>query len=360
MNFFSNGTKNFEIKLSPSSKGKSTPPRVSGFKFPFLIFAFSVFWVPKIVFGAVHSVQDISEKNDGDFLLASDINSILKTISGIFFDDASEILEVAGTVKATDFIKSDGTGIGGASFENVFESGQNVGIGTTNPLKKLDIAGDIQFNYNSLIAGFNSSLDSNYDHIWVNDGDQVYGGNAIGNWVFAHDSRYKAAGNSALVAGNVWMRGSTFDNYFAGNVGIGTNNPASKLEVNGDIKANNFLKSDGQPVIISNENDKDVRLCAGHTPIGSSDWQPYNSDNGEIYIDVDTSHCNFTQTPIYISNLAGDSWNWRATGGSSPYFRTKNSFRIYLDFTGLNEHRALSKSFANDQDWHITWMAVGR
>ena len=164
-------------------------------------------------------------------MLASEINTILKTISGIFFDDASEILEVAGTVKATDFIKSDGTVIGGANFENVFENGENVGIGTSTPLKKLDVAGDLQFNYNALIAGFDSSIDSNYDHIWVNDGEQVYGGNAIGNWVFAHDSEYKAPGNSALVAGNVWMRGSTFDNYFAGNVGIGTTSPTSKLEI---------------------------------------------------------------------------------------------------------------------------------
>ena len=155
---------------------------------------------------------------------------------------------------------------------------------------------------------------------------------------------------------SAWSRYPTENNIDTANyIAVGENGTTFTP---GSIRANDFLKSDGQPVIISNENDKDVRLCAGHTPIGSSDWQTYHTD--EIYIDVDTSHCNFTQTPIYISNLAGESSNWRTTGGSSPYKRTNNSFRIYLDITGPEAGRALSKSFANDRDWHITWMAVGR
>ena len=90
-------------------------------------------------FAAVHSVGDIPQKGEGDFLLASEINTILNTISGIFFDDASKILEVAGTVKATEFIKSDGTAIGGSTFDNIFENGEKVGIGINNPSQKLDI-----------------------------------------------------------------------------------------------------------------------------------------------------------------------------------------------------------------------------
>ena len=155
---------------------------------------------------------------------------------------------------------------------------------------------------------------------------------------------------------SAWSRYPTENNIDTANyIAVGENGTTFTP---GSIRANDFLKSDGQPVIISNENDKDVRLCAGHTPIGSSDWQTYHTD--EIYIDVDTSHCNFTQTPIYISNLAGDSWNWRTTGGSSPYYRTKNSFRIYLEFISVNDHQPLSKNFANERDWHITWMAVGK
>ena len=40
-------------------------------------------------FAAVHSVGSIPQKAEGDFLLAGEINTILKTISGIFFDDSN-------------------------------------------------------------------------------------------------------------------------------------------------------------------------------------------------------------------------------------------------------------------------------
>ena len=249
-------------------------------------------------FAAVHSVGSIPQKAEGDFLLAGEINTILKTISGIFFDDSngnvgigvsnpSAPLEIQSggdkkkglLIRGTDQVGSLENSMARIGFTDkegnlrlsmfydtdngdlddsvnselgfdyfsksgtinrlaVFRGDGNVGIGTVNPLKKLDVAGDLRFNYNALIAGFDSSIDSNYDHIWVNDGDQVYGGNAIGNWVFAHDGGYKGAGNSALVAGNVWMRGSSFDNYFAGNVGIGTVNPLKKLDIAGDVRFN--------------------------------------------------------------------------------------------------------------------------
>ena len=137
-------------------KSKLPPPRTSGFRRLFLIFAF--FWFPATSFGQVYSVQNISEKNDGDFLLASEINSIIKTISGILFDDSNAILEVAGTVKATDFIKSDGTAVGGSSFENIFEDGAKIGIGTTTPAAKLDVLGDLKTSQSVSSPAFYGNL----------------------------------------------------------------------------------------------------------------------------------------------------------------------------------------------------------
>ena len=68
----------------------------------------------------------------------------------------SEKLDVDGTVKATAFV-GDGSGLTGLSasqisnlpsagttFANIFESGGNVGIGTTNPSEKLDVDGTVK------------------------------------------------------------------------------------------------------------------------------------------------------------------------------------------------------------------------
>ena len=109
-------------------------------------------------FAAVHSVGGIAQKGEGDFLLASEINSILKTISGLLFDDASEILEVAGTVKATDFVKSDGSPVGGgSSFANIFEVEDKVGIGTDEPDTTLEVNGETLLGGDVSIMGTNES-----------------------------------------------------------------------------------------------------------------------------------------------------------------------------------------------------------
>ncbi|MEN8220087.1 MAG: hypothetical protein ABFS56_27805 [Pseudomonadota bacterium] len=96
-----------------------------------------------------------------------------------------------------------------------------------------------------------------------------------------------------------------------------------------------------------------LRICTGRTTKGNTDWVQHSSQNG-IYVDIDTSACNFTSTPIYISNLAGNANNWTTTGGSSPYLGTAADFRIYVHFPNI------TPSKANSWDWHINWMATGK
>jgi len=84
-------------------------------------------------------------------------------------------LHVIGTVKATSFvgdgslltgITSTGGGSGTSQWSqngsNIYIIGSNVGIGTTNPQKPLDIVGDFQAT-----SVYQSSVSYSYDHVWT-------------------------------------------------------------------------------------------------------------------------------------------------------------------------------------------------
>ena len=191
-------------------------------------------------FGAVHSVGGIAQKGEGDFLLASEINSILKTISGFLFDDASQILEFGGAIKATNFIKSDGSPLEEQIFNNIFESGENVGIGTSSPDAKLEIEMPGNGTWGNSYVRLGEMAEKDKTGVLVyNSSDSVFLG---------LESRDETKNNNY----NTILRfGDDADDDFqiqesdnrvlmtiknGGNVGIGTTNPGAKLEVVGDIK----------------------------------------------------------------------------------------------------------------------------
>lgn len=94
------------------------------------------------------------------------------------------------------------------------------------------------------------------------------------------------------------------------------------------------------------------RICTGSTPIGSTAWQAYGS--GDITVRVDTSGCNFTTRPIYITALVGENQHFLATGGSNPYVSDATAttrFDIYIPNT--------TPAVANSNKWHIEWIGIG-
>lgn len=93
---------------------------------------------------------------------------------------------------------------------NTYISG-NLGIGTTNPITKLDVNGDVN------IVGFLSTLDINARNV-----------NATG----------------IITAGtvlNIGFGGTIFSSSLDGNIGIGTIDPTSKLTVNGDVSISGII-----------------------------------------------------------------------------------------------------------------------
>ena len=187
MTSFPRRTEKSKTELSPSQKGKNTFSRFSGFKVFLFIFVSAFFW-SETSFAVVHSVENISEKVKGDRLSLSDVNSILGTIRGFFFDDL------------TNF----------------------VGIGTTNPTAKLEVAGIIRSNNSNL--GTVEFTGNSY---------KIEGGANLGDLRFsAPRFRFYQDGNTDV---------DPLLNLSSGSVGIGTSNPGAKLEVNAGYSSEQFI-----------------------------------------------------------------------------------------------------------------------
>ena len=101
-------------------------------------------------------------------------------------------------------------------------------------------------------------------------------------------------------------------------------------------------------------------ITRGSTPSGNTAWEQYSIPGGltggqGIFVDVDTSSFGFTTTPIYITSLGGTGYHWTTTGATSIYTPTPTGFRVYVRFTVEGQ---ISPAFANQNGWHINWIAV--
>ena len=135
-----------------------------------------------------------------------------------------------------------GTNSGGAYFSSfaghalITDQG-NVGIGTPNPVSKMQIAGDASIHTNSTVSkpslllletendfarlNFGSNANSSRWHIAGRGNDGVAGAdNSRLNFYFQND---QGGSDRMTILGN-------------GNIGIGTDNPTTKLDINGQIK----------------------------------------------------------------------------------------------------------------------------
>jgi hypothetical protein len=243
-------------------------------------------------------------------ILASNGNVGIGTIA------PSAKLDVAGQVKITGgapgfgkVLTSDATGLaswqtpaagGGVSLwtesgGNIYRSDGNVGIGSTNPLFKLDVNGSAVIGNNSSSSFLNvgdnyySSLANSLNpgvYVFKN-GTNAYGlklqytGSEYGTMMFGPNSS-----NKFLSFGKVGtdMEDDNMIEYMRvdldnGNVGIGTTNPSTKLDVNGTTSAKRYTASGIHTVTngvwdLSQGNVAQITFSSGVTPI------TINSDGG--------------------------------------------------------------------------------
>jgi hypothetical protein len=114
------------------------------------------------------------------------------------------------------------------------------------------------------------------------------------------------------------------------------------------------------PIIVINQPkpalSQAVQVYRGSTPVGNTAWQQYSTGDG-VFVNVDTSSAGFTTTPIYITSLGGRSDHWLTIGATSIYVPTPTGFRVYVRWANGG---SLTPAIANQNGWHINWIAVPR
>jgi hypothetical protein len=98
-------------------------------------------------------------------------------------------------------------------------------------------------------------------------------------------------------------------------------------------------------------------ICVGQTTTDM--WQVYvpqpTYDFGIHTSTIDTSHCGFTDTPVYVTTIGGTQHTADTTGGSAVYSSTKSGFRVFLHDARQNKSATLER--AQEEGWYVMWMA---
>lgn len=268
----------------------------------------------------------------------------------------------------------------------------NLGIGDPSPGSKLEVAGTIRANQ---ICDRTGTV-----CIDMTDLSGSGGGGGLGYWTASGSDIY----------------------YDSGNVGINETNPGYDLDVNGTVAANTFVldattiddvddldpkvgaltdtkwcRVSGSQIVCDQDTPNGLpttcsanqileydgsawqciatpagggggsveapKICSGRTDPGVG-WVDCDGTQGcgtgqGIFLDIDTSSCGFTSTPVIASSISGSA-SWALNGESAIYQADQDSFRVYVTSTDevFVSRVNVNTTNATANGWRINWIAM--
>jgi hypothetical protein len=159
---------------------------------------------------------------------------------------------------------------------NLFNDGQNVGIGTVNPSARLEVSGTTKTTNLAVIggasAGFLLQSDATGNASWVSPAS-IIGPETDPQVSSASMNKVPKWNGSSLADGSI---------YDDGNVGIGTANPLSKFQVNGQITIIDGNEQEGR--VLTSDDNGTARWAS---PGGAGDcfinWQAFTTPGTTLF-----------------------------------------------------------------------------